>query len=114
MSEDRDKATEAEGLLREWFYANADFDMDAWNKRTRDFFEDRDQGPETIEEKYRCCRCGAIYVHAPDAIDCCGPIISKVFECPICRCTHSDESSASVCCNDGEAALAADGHTSRR
>ena len=40
------KESEAEGLLREWFYANAFFDMDDWTKRTRDFFEDRDHEAE--------------------------------------------------------------------
>ena len=37
---------EAESLLREWFYANAFFKMDDWNKRTRAFFEDCDYEAE--------------------------------------------------------------------
>ena len=40
------RESEAENLLREWFYADAFFKMDDWNKRTRDFFEDRDHEAE--------------------------------------------------------------------
>lgn len=52
----------------------------------------------TIEAKYQCCECGAVYEQKAAVFDCCLPNGRVVYQCPTCAAIHSDESKAVACC----------------
>jgi late competence protein required for DNA uptake (superfamily II DNA/RNA helicase) len=55
-----------------------------------------------IEAKWECDRCGEIHDDEYDAIDCCRPIVNKVYLCPECTDVHETKQAAIDCCDSEE------------
>lgn len=53
----------------------------------------------TIKSQWKCGECGFLHDWEENAVECCAPMVTEVFLCPICKEEHGDEDDALDCCD---------------
>lgn len=52
----------------------------------------------TMHTKYRCEECGEIHEEESEAVECCQPGVTEIFQCSVCHATFDDDEVAEEHC----------------